>query len=130
MTQLSTIEIYFDGGCNPNPGWGYGSYLIKGPALTHKILRAQFGRECTNNIAEYMALLFALRWLRHHADPAIHNLQIWTDSKLVREQVRGRWRVKVEHIRELWREVREILGPYHWQIDWHPRKNNVRLFGH
>ncbi len=37
------FRLWFDGGCEPNPGHGYGSFEIQGPGVRYKVLRQQFG---------------------------------------------------------------------------------------
>lgn len=124
------IQINFDGGCVPNPGRGYGSYEITSDKWSHRVERMDFGWNCTNNMTEYMSLIAALKWLRHFTDKTEH-LRIYTDSNLVQGQLRGRTRVKVEHIKELWAETLQLLLPYErWEINWQPRKHNVKRFGH
>lgn len=126
--QVQTVKIFFDGG---NGARAYGSYEIQSKELTHKGHRLDFGPHSTCNIAEYLSLIAALRWLRHHTKPLECRLEIWGDSQLVVYQVRGRWKCRVNHLKGLRDEVLSLLEPYrHWQISWHPRKNSVRLFGH
>lgn len=84
----------------------------------------------TNNMAEYQALIAALKWLRHHTDKT-ESLMIFTDSNLLRQQLTGRARVKVVHLKELFIEVTQLLLCYRsWAINWHGRQANVNRFGH
>lgn len=136
--QAQLIIVYFDGGSKPT--WfdnaeyprGYGSYQIDGGAdLQHKSLKQNFGVPCTNNQAEYLALIQALKWLRHHVEPEKASLDIWSDSQLVVNQVQHRWRTKVDHLKELRDETNRLLKPYgRWMIHWYERRNNVNRFGH
>ena len=131
---MTLINIYFDGGARPtNPGKGYGSYEVQSlvKELNHKASRQEFGEPLSNNQAEYLALIAALKWLRHQVADGNYRLMIWTDSKLVRCQVARQWKTKCVHILELRDEVLELLAPYkHWEIYWHGRNNNVARFGH
>ncbi len=127
------VTIYFDGGASPNPGKAYGSYSVESqePALNHRSIRQQFGDTLTNNQAEYLSLIAALKWLRHHTDPATTSLQIFTDSTLVQGQLGKRWKCKLLHLRELLDEAKLLLAPYSgWRIHWNGRQVNVRKFGH
>lgn len=130
---MNLILIWFDGGSLGNPGKGYGSYKIDGgPDLQHGALRMQFGDFLTNNQAEYLALIAALKWLRHNrarvADP---RLEIRTDSMIVRNQVMRKWKCRMPHLKELRDEVLNLLADYrHFEVKWHGRQNNVVLFGH
>lgn len=88
------VEIWFDGACAPkNPGghlgWGF---LAE---ANGKIIHKQSGympakSDNTNNMAEYLALLDALIWAYKSE---AKNLLIYGDSKLVIEQMSGRWRM-------------------------------------
>lgn len=48
------IEIYFDGGCKPNPGLMYGSYSLVFDGTEMWRTTEEFG-EGTNNVAEFTA---------------------------------------------------------------------------
>jgi ribonuclease HI len=85
------ITAYIDGGARGNPGpAGYGVH-IEGPdgALLDE-LHGGIGI-ATNNIAEYNGLLAALRWAKEHGHSTVH---IKSDSQLLVEQMRGRFKVK------------------------------------
>jgi len=103
--------------------------------LNHKSLRQQFGERMTNNMAEYMALICALKWLSHRTENGWSSewtrLEIFSDSQLVCHQVRGSWKTKLWYLKDLKLEVLRLLEPYkHWEITWKPRKTNVERFGH
>jgi ribonuclease HI len=85
------ITAYIDGGARGNPGpAGYGVH-IEGPdgALLDE-LHGGIGI-ATNNIAEYNGLLAALRWAKEQGHSTVH---IKSDSQLLVEQMRGRFKVK------------------------------------
>ena len=131
---MKLINIYFDGGSKGNPGLGYGSYEVQSldAQVNHKCSRSEFGTGCTSNQAEYFSLLAALKWLRHR-DIAFKDfrLEIWTDSLLVCNQVRRKWKTKVCTMKELRDEVLELLAAYgHWQINWRGRAANVARNAH
>jgi ribonuclease HI len=85
------ITAYIDGGARGNPGAaGYG-VSIQGPdGAPLDELHGGLGI-ATNNVAEYNGLLAALRWAKAHGHAAIH---IKSDSLLLVEQMRGRFKVK------------------------------------
>lgn len=100
------IEIFFDGACEPkNPGGtcGFGCIVrIDGKKAFEKAgsLKPSSGDRITtsNNVAEYIALNQALHYILIHpemSDAASSNVvYIYGDSKLVIEQMSGRWRIK------------------------------------
>lgn len=127
---MAVIKIYFDGGCIPNPGRGYGSYEVVSEKFKHRVSRVDFGDNLTNNIAEYMAMIAALKWLRHHAETS-DSILLFTDSQLLRKQMLGQYRCKVPHLKEQLIEARHLLRHYQeWKIEWRQRLHNVNQFGH
>lgn len=143
---MHQVQIYFDGGCKPNPGQGYGSYEVRGVLLpyNHKATLIQFGF-MTNNMAEYHAMIHGIKKLWHDSKngnvlskteshaivPGRISLCIVSDSKLLVEQMNNRWKCKVAHIVELRDEAQLILKEFgHWRISWRPRVYNVERFGH
>lgn len=134
------IKIYFDGGCIPNPGSGYGSFECSGDGLFHRSVRLslsppgpQLQSQMTSNQAEYLTLIQALEWVLKNGtgDPADIELEIFSDSILVVNQLNGDWRIRKPHIRELSAAAaRALAGFKSWRICWQGRENNVRRFGH
>lgn len=132
----STVKITFDGGSLGNPGKGYGSYLIEGMSDHPAVVRLEFSRNgevVTNNQAEYRTLISALRFLVEHPtlDPAATDVEICGDSKLVIEQIAGRWKVKHPDLRPLHADAAELINRFHSvALNWHRRDNSVELLGH
>ncbi len=82
-----------DGGSRGNPGpAGYGA--VVSDAATGETLReaAEYIGVATNNVAEYRGLLAGLR-AAHDLDPDA-TVHVRMDSKLVVEQMSGRWKIK------------------------------------
>lgn len=127
------LKLTFDGGCNPNPGFGYGSYDFDGtwPFLA---LRAKFGDGHTNNTAEFTCLLRALWEIERLklSEPDRPVVDIWSDSKLLVESVGGLWLLHDKRLKQLRDEVLVALAKvtHQWTIHWHSRDNSMRLFGH
>jgi len=99
------IEIFVDGACSGNPGpAGIGVVIKRNGDVIKEISRA-IG-PATNNIAEYMALLYALKevllW-------NTEKIQIFTDSELVYRQVIGEYKVKDEKLQPLHAQVKRVL---------------------
>lgn len=127
------FEIVFDGGSLGNPGKGYGSYEIMSQGEVYRLAREEFGGSITNNQAEYMTLIEALKWLtsdlgddRSRATVGIHG-----DSKLVVSQINGVWKVKNERMIPLVKEAKDLFGQFKkCTITWHPRAKSVAKLGH
>jgi ribonuclease H / adenosylcobalamin/alpha-ribazole phosphatase len=118
------VIIEADGGSRGNPGpAGYGAVVRD--ADTGELLAEASGGlgSATNNVAEYSGLIAGLRAaLKEGARSAEARL----DSKLVVEQMSGRWQVKQPHLRPLAREAAELarqLGDVRYA--WVPRARNV-----
>lgn len=137
---LSTPErpyvVTFDGGADPNPGKGYGSFHIASPTGRELLERLDFsgdGKEMTNNQAEYRTLIAALEHLqRALAERApFEHVRVDGDSQLVINQVQGVWKVRQENLKPL-RARSAQLGSEFGSISfrWHRRSNSVRLLGH
>lgn len=92
----NSINVYTDGGSRGNPGpAAYGFYITD---YTGKKIHG-FGKTIgidTNNVAEYTAVIEALRWLVDHKKELEKKVKInfFMDSRLVVMQARGLFRVK------------------------------------
>ena len=59
------------------------------------------------------------------------SLNVLSDSKLVVEQVSGRWKVKHEGLKPLHAEAVRLVNRFGtWRYSWQPRAESVRLLGH
>ncbi|HEX3301880.1 MAG TPA: ribonuclease HI family protein [Thermomicrobiales bacterium] len=131
-----SIKITFDGGALGNPGKGYGSYLIEGLTSDPAVARLDFspnGELVTNNQAEYRTLINAMRSLVDSdvVDARALDLEICGDSKLVIEQLAGRWKVKHPDIRPLHSEASNLMRQFHRvTLNWHRRDVSVDKLGH
>lgn len=77
----------------------------------------------TNNVAEYTAVLRAVAL---GLELGARRLELLLDSKLIVEQISGRWRVKDAKLRVLWAEVLQLLRklPDGWTAAHVPRAQN------
>jgi len=104
---MSKYIVYTDGACKGNPGpASIGIAIYKGNSLL-KEYSEEIGK-ATNNIAEYTAVLFALKKIRalYGKKEALKSeIIIKSDSKLLVEQLNGRFKLKNKKIQELFIEV-------------------------
>jgi ribonuclease HI len=130
------LELIFDGGSLGNPGKGYGSFRISVDGLPLDIEELDFGDNVTNNQAEYSTLIAGLHATidlarQRRVSMSDVRIAIHTDSKLVVEQVNGRWKVRNEGLKPLCEEARALLRQFgSAKLDWHPRKESVKVLGH
>jgi ribonuclease HI len=125
--------IVFDGGADPNPGRGYGSYQIVGATAVVAQERHDYGNNLTNNQAEYLTLIRALETLRDHLGPTASQaaVAIRGDSQLVILTVTGRWKVKHPRLQPLHARAVELLRAFgRTDVAWHPRGLSVAALGH
>ncbi|MET9681072.1 bifunctional RNase H/acid phosphatase [Streptomyces coeruleorubidus] len=112
-----------DGGSRGNPGpAGYGA--VVSDAATGETLReaAEYIGVATNNVAEYRGLLAGLRAARE-LDPAA-TVHVRMDSKLVVEQMSGRWKIKHPDMKPLAADAARIFPPGRVTYEWIPRERN------
>jgi len=123
MSQRRLV-VETDGGSRGNPGpAGYGA-LVRDPT-TGAVLaeRAGYLGVVSNNVAEYTGLIEGLR-AAAEIDPAAR-IDVRADSKLVIEQMSGRWQVKNEDMRRLGAQARAVCPPGQVTYTWVPRSANA-----
>jgi probable phosphoglycerate mutase len=112
-----------DGGSRGNPGpAGYGAVVFD--AVTGETLAeaAEYLGVVTNNVAEYRGLLAGLR-AAHALDPA-GRVHVRMDSKLVVEQMSGRWKIKHPDMKPLALEAGRVFAADRVTYEWIPRELN------
>lgn len=118
-----TLIVEADGGSRGNPGpAGYGAVVLDpetGEALAEA---AEFLGTATNNVAEYKGLVAGLRAARA-LDPEAR-IHVRMDSKLVVEQMSGRWQIKHPDMKPLAAAARAVFPPEQVTYEWIPRAQN------
>jgi ribonuclease HI len=100
------IVAYIDGGARGNPGpAGYGVRIETPAGELLDELHGGLG-VATNNVAEYNALLAALRWAAAHGE---RDVRIRADSQLLVRQMRGEYRVKHPGLQPLYLQARALV---------------------
>lgn len=120
-----TLIVEADGGSRGNPGPS-GSGAVVMDAATGEILAeiGLFGGVASNNVAEYKGMIAgARRAIQIDPDAELH---IRMDSKLVVEQMSGRWKIKHPDMAELAAEARGVLMGTPVRFEWIPRLENSR----
>jgi ribonuclease H / adenosylcobalamin/alpha-ribazole phosphatase len=124
LTRKLVVEA--DGGSRGNPGpAGYGA-LVRDP-VNGEVLAEVFDSlgTATNNVAEYSGLVAGLRAAAQLAPGA--DVEVRMDSRLVVEQMSGRWQIKDSNLRSLARTAQDqarLLGRVSYV--WVPRSRNAR----
>ena len=97
------VIINVDGGSRGNPGFGACGFIIKDCA--GKTLRAEgkFLGVCTNNHAEFTAMLLALKAAK---TLRATDLQFYADSLLLVNQFLGTYKIKSPNLKDLMAEIK------------------------
>lgn len=115
------LVVEADGGSRGNPGpAGYGALVREGDTVLAE--RAEFIGVASNNVAEYSGLIAGLTAARQIDPRAL--VEVRMDSKLVVEQMSGRWKIKHEDMRRLARHARDAFRPQQVVYTWIPRAEN------
>jgi probable phosphoglycerate mutase len=123
VSRHRRVLVEADGGSRGNPGNAAYGALLK-DADTGELIAERGERigVATNNVAEYRGLIAGLELYREHADGA--DLEVRMDSKLVVEQMSGRWKVKHPDMVPLATRARG-LAPLGTTYTWIPRERNA-----
>ena len=104
-----TLRLRADGGARGNPGPAAVGVVIEDADGTRLRTFHRYIGEATNNQAEYQALVDGLLAI---ADWKPDSVDVYLDSKLVVEQVNGRWKVKEAGLKELHARATELLKAF------------------
>ena len=110
--QRDAVLMYCDGGSRGNPGPSAIGALVVDPATVPPTRLATISERigtATNNVAEYRAVIAGLEAAREYPSRAV---RVRADSKLVIEQLAGRWKVKQPHLKPLHAQARRLLDAY------------------
>jgi ribonuclease HI len=115
-------KLYIDGAARGNPGAaGVGIYAIRD--TTPMIREGFFIGTCTNNQAEYTALLLGvcrMNMLMAQTD----ELHIFSDSELLVKQIKNIYRVQNVALQRLYRRAKELLEGINYHTYHVPREQN------
>jgi ribonuclease H / adenosylcobalamin/alpha-ribazole phosphatase len=122
------LVVEADGGSRGNPGIaGYGA-VVRDPTSGRVLVElAEPLGTASNNVAEYSGLIAGLRAVLD-IDPGA-TVSVKMDSKLVVEQMSGRWKIKHEDMRRLALEARDLCAAISSaggsvDFEWIPREKN------
>ncbi|APU40082.1 bifunctional RNase H/acid phosphatase [Streptomyces sp. TN58] len=123
MQRLVRVVVEADGGSRGNPGpAGYGAVVLDPASGETLVERAEYIGVATNNVAEYKGLIAGLTAARDLAPDA--EVLVRMDSKLVVEQMSGRWKIKHPDMKPLAAEAARILPRAQVTYEWIPRERN------
>ncbi|OZM75205.1 bifunctional RNase H/acid phosphatase [Amycolatopsis antarctica] len=125
--MTSHVVVEADGGSRGNPGpAGYGA-VVKSPDGVVLAERKDGLGVATNNVAEYRGLIAGLTAA---AELGASTVDARLDSKLVVEQMSGRWKIKHAGLQVLAAEAREVASRFsRVRYEWIPRARNSHADG-
>ena len=119
------VTVYTDGGSRGNPGVaGSGSVVYDDNGATLSEIAYVVGQKSSNNVAEYHGLLRGLEAAR---DLGATEVDVYMDSKLVVEQMSGRWKIKHPDMKKLALDARDLASGFSSvTYSWVPRAKNKK----
>ncbi|MDY6049499.1 MAG: reverse transcriptase-like protein [Corynebacterium sp.] len=116
------VTIYADGGSRGNPGIAGSGTAVFGSDGTLLTEIVEYVGKATNNVAEYHALI---NGLTAAADLGADSVEVFMDSKLVVEQMSGRWKIKHKDMLALAQQAQALIARFgSFSISWVPREKN------
>ena len=115
------VRLFSDGGSRGNPGPGATGVVIMDEAGNDLQMYAECIGDCTNNQAEYRALIKGLDLCARHTRKKV---VCFLDSQLVVNQMNGRFRLKNDTLRGLYHEVKKHEAPFKQVVYNHVRDAN------
>lgn len=120
------LVVFVDGGARGNPGPAAVGFIIKNPSgeIIHR--QGKYIGETTNNVAEYQAVIEALKWINANLKKQSLRVEFFLDSKLVVNQLNGIFKVKEIKMRNLVVRVRQLERELGGNISYQliPREKN------
>ena len=123
MRPAQSCDIYIDGASRGNPGpSGIGAAFFNRGSRPVKQLSKYLG-ETTNNVAEYLALIYALQEALRDGYTAV---SVKTDSELLARQLSGQYRVRDSQLRLFHGLAQHLSAQFeHCAIAHIPREQNI-----
>lgn len=119
------LRVQADGGSRGNPGVAGCGSIVSDPATGEVLRRIAWvvGTKASNNVAEYQGLI---NGLTAAAELGARAVEVRMDSKLVVEQMSGRWKIKHPDMKKLAMEANRIAAGFDSvSYTWVPRKENA-----
>lgn len=122
------LIIYTDGASRGNPGPASYGFTVSDESGKLLCGEGKYIGVATNNVAEYTGVLEALKYAKKKfGNPPAGGLEIelYADSKLVVEQLSGRFKIKSPHLKPIIEQIKilklELGGAVHGHV---PRSEN------
>ena len=129
VSKRSNLQVFCDGGARGNPGPAAIGFVVKTGGSRQVYTHKQTVGEATNNVAEYKAVIAALRWLVKNLsaiNPKVNKIDFFLDSTLVANQLVGEYKVKNHALVELYATAINFIDQIDAAINFNivPREEN------
>ena len=104
-----TLTLEFDGGSRGNPGPAGIGVVVRAQDGTPLVTLGRFIGKCTNNVAEYKALITALAEAKKLG---ARRIIIRGDSELIIRQMNGQYKVKHPDMKVLFDEAQALIRQF------------------
>lgn len=116
------VVVHVDGGSRGNPGPAAAGAVISTPEGEVLDESAETLGVCTNNVAEYRALLLGLARAK---ELGAREVEVVNDSELIAKQVNGQYKVKHADMKPLHAAALDVLRGFDaWKVRTVPRAQN------
>lgn len=106
---MERLKVYVDGASRGNPGdAGIGIVMLDENGNVVKEMSDYIG-QTTNNIAEYTALITALK---EALEMGCEEIEVFSDSELMVKQINGQYQIKNEGIKRLYSQVVQLMKEF------------------
>jgi ribonuclease HI/probable phosphoglycerate mutase len=121
---VSACRIFTDGASRGNPGEAGAGVVIYDSSNTEIAARASYLGTCSNNVAEYKALLLGISTAQ---EMGCKTVAVCMDSQLIVRQILGQYKVKNATLKPLYTQAVQALKKFDsWEITHIPREQNKR----
>ena len=108
MSSSLSYKLFFDGCSKGNPGLAGAGAVIYNDLNKEIWSKSSFvGKKETNNVAEYSGLILGLEEAIRIS--SIKHLIVKGDSKLVIEQMKGKYKVNSPNLLQLYKKAKDLL---------------------
>jgi len=112
--KARSVIVHTDGACRGNPGRSGAGVMIRSEDGREIARISRYLGEMTNNMAEYTALLIALKEAR---SAGAGTITVKSDSELLVRQINGAYKVKNEALQIMHQSAMELLrGFKRWKV--------------
>lgn len=122
---MKKLIVFTDGASRGNPGHASYGFTISDDEGKLIYEEGKYIGIQTNNIAEYTAVLEAFHWIAKNVTEKVQ-IELYADSKLVAEQLAGKWKVKHPGLKPLFEQIKVLEMQFGGVLHTHvPREKNT-----